>query len=180
MLKWFRQGPSPHQTALAMIGARAGDRLLVVGSGDAALAAEIARVTGLNGSTVVIDRADGASARVDQAAARAGALIEFEDAPPTMMPFDSESFDIVVITRTDRLPDGQVDAIVAESLRVLKPAGRAIVLAPARRGGVLGAATPAPASPLPALERAGAVAARHLADAEGTAYFEARKGRPRS
>ena len=29
-MNWFRKGPSPHQTALAMVGAKAGDRILLL------------------------------------------------------------------------------------------------------------------------------------------------------
>ena len=36
-MKWFREGPSPHQTALAMIGAKSGQRVLVVGAGTVAV-----------------------------------------------------------------------------------------------------------------------------------------------
>src|SRR5687767_4696563 len=53
----FRKGASPHQTAIAMIGAKSGSRVLVVGAGDAAVAGEVALVAGLNGHVLVVDRA---------------------------------------------------------------------------------------------------------------------------
>ena len=56
MLKWFRQSGSAYQTAMAMIGPKAGDRLLVAGQAEAGLAAELARVTGLNGQLVNDER----------------------------------------------------------------------------------------------------------------------------
>jgi hypothetical protein len=48
MLK-LRAGPSPYHTAVAMVGARAGDRVLMIGADDADLAAHVALVTGLSG-----------------------------------------------------------------------------------------------------------------------------------
>jgi SAM-dependent methyltransferase len=172
---WFKRGLPPHQTALAMIGARAGDRVLFVGAGAPALAAEVARVTGLTGRTLVLDSADGARARVDRAAADAGTLVEFEDASPTMLPIDADAFDITVIVGGR----GSADAIhrtTFEACRVLRPGGRIVITWPIGRGGLFSGASPAP--PLvDILQEAGAIAARHLADADGVAYYEGRKGR---
>ena len=162
-----------------MIGARAGDVVLVVGANDAGLAAGVALVTGLNGRTVVLDRADGASTRVEEAAAEAGALVEYQDAPPAMLPLDDATFDVVVILTNARPDDRR--AVVTEAVRVLKPGGRVLVRTASGRGGLIGAARTAaadePGSPLDLLARAGAIAARCLADVQGVAYFEARKTR---
>ena len=175
-MSWFKRGLPPHHTALAMIGARAGDRVLFVGAGAPALSAEIARVTGLNGRTVVLDRAEGARTRVDRAAAQVGALVEFEDAPTTMLPLDPDIFDIVVIVG-DKGAGDAMPRTAFEACRVLRPGGRVIIRWPLRRTGVFGAGAP-PAPPIiEILQGAGAVAVRHLADADGVAYFEARKGR---
>jgi hypothetical protein len=75
--RWFRSSPSPFQTDLAMVGAKAGDRLLIAGASRPELAAELAGVTGLNGSTTVADPSADAAARIDRAAREAGVLIEF-------------------------------------------------------------------------------------------------------
>src|SRR6185503_6303073 len=99
-MAWMRIGRlPPYQTAVAMIGAKPGDRVAVLGSSDPALAAQVSLVTGLNGHVVVIDRAPGAADRVESAAARAGALVAFEEAPVTNVPLEASGFDIVVIDR---------------------------------------------------------------------------------
>ena len=97
-------GLSPYQTAVAMVGARAGDRVLVIGSDDADLAAHVALVTGLSGDVRLADQTPGAAARVETAVRRVGALVEFAEAPPAKLPFDAGTFDascsIVVSARS--------------------------------------------------------------------------------
>src|SRR5688572_19245369 len=82
--------PPPYQTALAMIGAKSGDRVLVTGGHDHGLAAAVALTTGLNGQTVALAPVE-ARAAVEAAANEAGALVEFA----TTVPHDS-AFDIGV------------------------------------------------------------------------------------
>ena len=53
-MKLFRNAASPYQTSLAMIGAKAGSTVIVVGASEPALAAEVALVTGLNGRTLAV------------------------------------------------------------------------------------------------------------------------------
>jgi ubiquinone/menaquinone biosynthesis C-methylase UbiE len=175
---WFKRGLPPHQTALAMIGARAGERVLFAGAAAADLAAEVALVTGLNGRTLVVDPAEGARERVERAAAEAGALVDFEAAPATAPPVDDDSVDIVVLAIEPGGSVADVDRTVAgAALRVLRPGGRIVVRRPAKRAGLFAARAAPDASVTDALSRAGAVAVRHLADADGVAYFEARKAR---
>ncbi len=176
----FRKGLSPHQTALAMIGAKAGSAVLVLGAGDPALAAEVALVTGLNGRTLVVDADAAAEARIQAAAGRAGALVEFQRAPLMMLPFDTDLFDIVVVTGLTSAAPHDRATIVAEGLRVARPGGRILIVAPERRPGVFGVLatrqpvlTPEAANSL--LSFAGARAVRHLASQQGTAYYEGRK-----
>jgi hypothetical protein len=69
-MKWLRPGPPPFQTDLAMIGAKSGQHVLVLGAGEGGLAAALAGVTGLNGRTLAIDPDAGASAAIERAGAR--------------------------------------------------------------------------------------------------------------
>jgi len=87
----LRKGPSAHVTAIAMVAARPGDEAVVVGADAAGLAAELARVTGLNGCTRVIDVDADARAAVERAAANAGSLVEFEAMTADRWPLDDAS-----------------------------------------------------------------------------------------
>ena len=170
-----------------MVGARAGDHVLVLGvpgPAAAALAAEIANMTGLNGRTVVVDVGAEARSRAEAAAAKAGALIEFVWAPVTMLPLNSGEFDITVINRQLALQEGRNRiACCEEALRVVKPRGRVVVIEGLRRPGLFGLLP----SRLPglaaedareALVAAGARATRQLADVDGVVYLEALSAGP--
>jgi ubiquinone/menaquinone biosynthesis C-methylase UbiE len=177
MAGWFRKGLSPHHTALAMIGARAGDRVVVLGANDAGLAAEVALVTGLNGTTTVCGE-DAARARVEDAAGDAGALVEFEAAPLSALPFENGSRDVAVLASgVAAQPPDERDAAVAEAMRVLRPGGRVVLIDRAKAGGLFRSAAPRrpAADAIAILRRAGAGATRQLADVDGIAYYEGRK-----
>lgn len=179
MLKLFRKvGEPPHQTAMAMIGARPGDNVLFCGAGRPDLAGAVGAITGLNGQTTVVDRQEGAATRVAAGAAEAGALVDFADAPLTLLPFDAGCFDAAVI------PDGlsalgdKAEAVLAEAVRVIRPGGRLVIVDPVGRPGLFGllrkpATPPPPADGITAtLSGAGLRGVRLLADVDGVRYFE--------
>jgi ubiquinone/menaquinone biosynthesis C-methylase UbiE len=182
-MKWFRPAPSPYKTPLAMIGAKAGDRIAMFGADSGELAAEVALLAGLNGRLVVVDVSPGAQARVERAASQAGALVEFESVPLALLPFDDASFDIAVLTSQLSAPDDSIPiAALEEVRRILRPAGRVIVIEKGPRPGVLGLIQrgdapkklpPAAVSAL--LKSAGFLAVRLLADVDGTSYLEGRR-----
>lgn len=166
-----------------MVAARAADSVAVLGApgpAEAALAAEIGVATGLNGRTVVIDVGTEARARVEAAAAKAGALVEFEWAPLTMLPIDAGTFDVAVINRQLATLDGQNRvACCQEALRIIKPSGRVVIIESVRRPGLFGlfpTRIPGLAADevKDALTRAGAKAVRLLADVDGVVFFEAK------
>jgi SAM-dependent methyltransferase len=178
MAGWFRKGLSPHHTAIAMVGPKSGDRIVVVGAIDPELAAAIALVTGLNGSTTVCDPDPAARERVEAAAARAGALVEFRDAPGPSIPVESASYDVVVLHAA--APPGETDRLsLDEPLRAVRPGGRLIIIDGVRATGLFKSRNAPPRRPkddvLKALEQAGTRARRQLADVDGVAYYEARK-----
>lgn len=122
-----------------MAGIKMGDRLLVLGCGDPVLIARIAVKTGLTGRAVAVDDQEGRTAHAAEVATREGALIEPFTAPWGALPFDSDSFDVVVVR--DVLPG--LDAsrragCVAEARRVLRPGGRCLVIESAPRSGIAG------------------------------------------
>ena len=172
-MAWLRPGPPPHRTALAMIGARAGQRVLVVGAGDGTLAAAVALVTGLNGQTFVTDQSPGARVRVEAAASAAGALVEFVTAADGL-PVDRGTFDVVVVQLE---PGGSTD--LADCAPALRDGGRIVVIERAPAAGLLVALRrqTRPASNGVAIRDAltalGLRAARVLAEADGAVFVEA-------
>ena len=165
-----------------MVDPRPGNNVLLLGAGDAHLAALCGAATGLNGRTVVAGRTPDDEQRVANAARAEGALVEFIAAPPAMLPFDSDAFDVVVIPALTIGSDGSSASVIAEAVRVVRPAGRVIIMTGQKRAGVFGAlqtATPTVASDtvLDLLKAAGTIAARRLASVDGVSYFEARKPR---
>lgn len=174
-------------TATAMVGARPGDHVAVLGAPtaiEAGLAAEVASVTGLNGRTLVVDVGSEARTRVETAAAKAGVLVEFEWAPVTMLPLNAGEFDIVVINRQLAKHEGRNRvALCEEAFRVAKPRGRVVVIEGLRRPGLFGLfPTRLPGLPADesraALVSAGARATRVLADVDGVIYLEAKPPEP--
>ncbi len=177
---WFKRESSPHQTALAMIGARPGDAVLVLGSRDPALAAAVGVVTGLNGRTLVVDRDSTAQSRLALAARDAGALLEFEDAPVTALPIEAGTFDVAVVdVRLSTKSDADQFATIAGAFRVVRTGGRVIVIEGSKRGGMFAKRDKTPAlageKVTALLQAAGGRAVRQLAEVEGVTYFETRR-----
>lgn len=165
-----------------MVDPRAGNSLLVIGTSHPRLAAACAAVTGLNGTAVIVGRGPSEQKLVEDAAAGAGALVEFVDAPAAMLPLDTDTFDVVVIAQRSDATHANDAAIVAEAFRVTKPSGRVIIVTGEKRAGIFGALQSATPGPKPeaviaTLKAGGGVAVRKLAGVEGVSYFEARKPR---
>ena len=164
-----------------MIGAKAGDRVVIAGAGDPNLAAEVARVTGLNGQTTVVDPHEHGRAAVEAAAANAGALVEFEAAPFARLPIETGLGDVVVVqTPLSGATESDRSSLIQEALRVLRPGGRVVIIDGTRPTGLFAALkskSPRLAANviLDLLQAGGARAYRQLADADGVAYYEARK-----
>jgi SAM-dependent methyltransferase len=180
MLKWFRKGPSPYQTSLAMVGVKAGDRVLLAGSPEPELAAQLARLTGLNGQTIAAGQPASSRSAIEAAAAEEGVLVEFADAPPDTLPADDGVVDIVVlVVQTGTTPQPTWQGLLAEAFRSLRPGGRLIVIDGIRKASRFGTTATAAGPDVisPQLVAAGGRAARQLASAEGLTYYEAQKPR---
>lgn len=176
----FRRGPSPHQTALAMIGANAGDRVLFVGRPEADVVAAVARTTGLNGQTAVGTTSARRSA-FEAAAAAEGVLVELvevgsdTDVPPP----DATNDAVVVHADLHEIGDAARQPLMAQLLATVRPGGRVIVIEGRRRAAVFGKRVPTvPAEDvIELLTSSGAVGARLVGREADIAYFEARKPR---
>lgn len=164
-----------------MIGAKSGDRVLVIGARDPDLIAAVAGMTGLNGTTLVVQGEEAAEAQVRAAAERAGTLVEFG---PAGTLFDAGgTFDVVlVLIGLASLEPMARTGMVRQAFSALRAGGRIVAIEGQRRTGFFGSrpktasVTPLPASDVTALlTSAGGRAVRQLAEAEGAVYFEARK-----
>ncbi len=179
-MKWLRPGPPPHQTALAMIGAKAGQQVLMVGAADSRLAAAVAGITGLNGRTVVVDPSPDAQRSVDTAAADAGTLVEFEQRSFSAISADAGVFDIVVLSQSLSMPGENPVTIVSEAVRVVRPGGRIVAIEGASTAGLFSALR-RPRAALTGdamrdlLASAGLRATRVLAEVDGVTYVEGSK-----
>ena len=70
ILKMLRRAKGqPDQGAVAMLGIKPGDRVLLLGASRPGLAGAIGHVTGLNGQTTVVDQAPGSDVRIAKGAA---------------------------------------------------------------------------------------------------------------
>src|SRR5258708_23225934 len=139
-MAFFRKSAPAEPLAVTMAGIKLGDRVLAIGARDTALIAALAVKTGLTGRACVVD----ADAALVEAAApaieREGGLAEVTRAPWGMLPYDDASFDVLVVRDVLSTLGAEARSYAAsEGLRVLRPGGRAIVIEPAPRGGVVGA-----------------------------------------
>jgi SAM-dependent methyltransferase len=181
-VKLFRPAAPPHQTALAMIGAKTGGLVIVVGASEPALAAEVALVTGLNGRTLVVIPDAAHKTPLETAAANAGALIDVEIAPATSLPAADGAFDVAVLPDMSHAADRT--QIVREAARVIRPGGRVVIISGRKTGGLKklfagsASATPEGEGILSSLANAGLRGTRLLGTADGISYFEGTRGQP--
>lgn len=173
----------PYRLVVGMTGVQMGDRIVQIGCPEGGRLAAIAGKVGLSGRAVAVVPDDVSAARARKAAAREGVLLELEIAPPTRLPGADAAFDLVVVDDTGGLLGamGADDRVLAvrETLRLLRPGGRVMVIGSAPRAG-LGAlfmrAQPAPRfDPAPALQSGGCKAVRVLAEREGLVFVEGMK-----
>lgn len=186
MFSLFRQlsriaRESPLRAAVSMVGAKPGDSVLFCGADRPDVAGEVGKVTGLNGQTTVVARQDGAAVRVKAGAEKAGSLVDFEDAPVTMLPFDNGSWDVVVVADGMRGLGQAASVAVSEAVRVLRAGGRVVVMDRVSRPGLFGLFRNPETPVVPAdvttnaLSAAGLRGVRVLAEVEGVRYSEGTK-----
>jgi arsenite methyltransferase len=101
-----------------------GERVLDLGSGAGTDSLIAAQMVGEAGSVTGIDMTPAMLAKARAAAAEMGAAnVEFVEAEAERLPFEDESFDVVVSNGVvDLIPDK--DAVFSELFRVLAPGGR--------------------------------------------------------
>jgi ubiquinone/menaquinone biosynthesis C-methylase UbiE len=176
-MPWLRKSQPADSLAVSMSGVKLGDRLLVLGCSDPKLIAALALKVGLTGRACAMDANPGRSTEAAQAIEREGALVETFTAPYSTLPFEHDSFDLVVAR--DVLPalsDEDRPRTSKEIWRVLRAGGRCMVIdstAKSGLGALFGRQTAGPAYDVPrTLGAGGFVAVRTLAERGGLAFFE--------
>lgn len=177
-MRLFRRGEDPRAFSLAMVGVKMGDRLLQLGTGDGSLVAALASKVGLTGRACIADEHDEGLTRARTAAEREGVLLEFERTSYGALPYEADSFDVVVLNGVLResVPEGRA-AIIAATGRVLRSGGRCLIVDRVPRGGVAGLFTTSPAAdpsyhPQELLRTGGFKAVRTLGEGSGQRFVE--------
>jgi SAM-dependent methyltransferase len=166
LVRWLRGDPGRYDLLTRMIDARLGDRLLTAGAGDPGLVAALAKVTGLSGKAIARAATPQEAHTLQEAAERAGVLVEVVDAPTAPWPFAEGDFDLAVVD----VVSAPVAELLPEIRRVLRQGGR-VVLVVRRKA----ADAPAPAS-VQATCATHFKGARVPFDRDGVAIVEALKG----
>jgi ubiquinone/menaquinone biosynthesis C-methylase UbiE len=128
-----------YRRLLAASGARAGERVLDVGSGPGYFARMLARAVGPGGSVTGIDAAPEMTAYAARKARRLPQC-SFRSGTAESLPFPDGAFDLVVSSLVmHHLTDDVRGRAVAEMRRVLRPGGRLLLAdAAAPSGGIWG------------------------------------------
>jgi len=185
----FLKSQNPYLLILGMTGVKMGDRFVQIGCVHGGRLGAVAGKVGLSGRAVVVAPDEASAARARKGAEDAGVLVEIEVAPPTRLPLENDAFDLAVVDDTAGLlgtlsPERRVAAI-RELVRVLRPAGRVMIVGTAPRGGFGALLTRAQSGP-PfvasgdaniALEANGFRSVRTLAEREGLVFVEGIKPR---
>lgn len=112
---------------LRMLELRPGERVLDVGSGPGHLTYEIAKSVGPSGKVCGIDISEN-SLEISRARCAELPWAEFKGGDATQLPFSDGEFDVVVSTQVfEYISD--TDAAIEQFYRVLRPNGRALIMA---------------------------------------------------
>lgn len=176
---FFLRKSTLERLPVVMSGVRMGERALQIGVDESDLVGAIAAKVGLSGHAAVVVTDERRADTVREATARAGALVDVQVAPLDALPFADEAFDVVVLHAAGLRPDqagNQCVNILRDALRVLRGGGRLVIIEGS--GGFMTRLRPAridTASTLGALDAAGFLATRLLAEREGYAFLEGLK-----
>jgi ubiquinone/menaquinone biosynthesis C-methylase UbiE len=173
----LRKSTPTEPLIVSMTGLRVGDRVLIAGAGDLRALTLLSTRPGLSGRVCLVDEDEGRTSSGASAAEREGALVEPTTAPLTMLPFDPESFDVVVLNHVmERLPTDRRVMACQEALRVLRPAGRCVAINAGRRSGLgalFGASSRADSGEIErSMQAAGFTGVRVLVERDGLLFLE--------
>ena len=171
-----------------MTGVKLRDRVALIGAPVPARVAAIAAKVGLSGHAAAVVSDDAAAARVSQAAANAGVLVDTDVADVKRLPYNDGDFDLAVVDDTgalvEQLSEDERISLAREVARILRPGGRVVVLGGGEPTGVVKLLSKRPASPLvlsgglnTLLAANGFGIVRTLAEREGLVFVEGLKPR---
>ena len=184
----FLKRDDPHLLIVGVSGVKMGDRLVQIGCANGGRLAAVAGKVGLSGRAVLIAPDEASAARGRRGAESAGVLVEVEIAPPTRLPLDADDFDVAIVDDTGglfgQMGAGDRAAAIREVARILRPAGRLLLIGAAPRGGIGALLSRRPDGPPfadaaeSALQAQGFKAVRTLAERQGLVFVEGVKPRP--
>jgi SAM-dependent methyltransferase len=181
---FFLRKSSLERLPVSMSGVRMGERALQIGVDDPSLIGAIAAKVGLSGHAAVAVRNEEDAARARSAAEKAGALVDVRVTVFTTLPFDDDTFDLIVLHAASgvsaALGESAVPAVLKEGRRVLRTGGRLVVVEGGSGPGMLSRVRPKvrladPSALVDAVGRTGFRAARLLAEHEGYRFTEGLK-----
>jgi ubiquinone/menaquinone biosynthesis C-methylase UbiE len=137
-LKWlldFGRERAFREDMLRLAALSPGESVLDVGCGTGTLALAAGRYIGPSGSIYGVDASPGMIARARAEARKRGMNVSFENAAAEALPFPEARFDVVLLTlMLHHLPRNVRGRAVDEIRRVLKPAGRVVIVEFAESG----------------------------------------------
>jgi ubiquinone/menaquinone biosynthesis C-methylase UbiE len=169
-VRWLTGNRQRYDLVVTMTGIKLGERLLQIGCADAGLLAALGSKVGYTGRACGVDTDASVVASARDAVNEAGVLAELETASYAALPFQEESFDLVVLRPSAATSLDAIAPAFGEALRVLRPGGRSVMVADTRT-------LRRPADGLTRLTAAGFKGARVLAEREGIVFIEAVKAR---
>jgi ubiquinone/menaquinone biosynthesis C-methylase UbiE len=181
----LRRRDDPYLLIVGMTGVKLGDRIIQIGCAHGGRLGAVAAKVGLSGRAVAVVPDDTSAAHARKGASQAGALVEIEVTPLTALPVDAGAFDLALIDDTGGLLAGQPPedrvTLMRETLRVLRPGGRVLVMGAVPRPGLAGLLARGPngprTDPTPLLAAEGFNTPRVLAERDGLVFVEAVKPR---
>src|SRR5271166_5032727 len=124
-------------------GVAPGNRVLDVGCGTGTLTLAAKRRVGPNAEVHGVDPSEEMIARAKTKAARQGLAVALDIASAQKLPFPDASFDVVLSSlMLHHLPEPSRKQAVAEMGRVLRPAGRLLIVELVRKPGLLSSLIP--------------------------------------
>jgi hypothetical protein len=166
LVKLLRGDAGRYDLIASMVGAKLGDRLLLMGGADGRLLATLGAKTGLTGTLAAVEPDKDTATRVLTEATKAGVLADAYASEDGSMPFDVNSFDIAVIPFPEDEGAGLVKPL-GEAFRVLRDGGRVSIITRT------GSGQSGPSSPIiAAIQQTGFRAARVLAERDKLVFYE--------